>query len=76
MKTHCERCGSLLKPDQEARICGHECTFCSPVRDRNGERLPQLWRRISATKAPTLTLPRTRGREDLLTNEFYATCAG
>jgi len=36
-----------------------------PVLDRNGERLPQLWRRISATKAATLTLPCTRGKEYL-----------
>ncbi|TMC29457.1 MAG: DUF1272 domain-containing protein [Chloroflexi bacterium] len=29
MKTHCEKCGSLLTPDREARVCSYDCTFCS-----------------------------------------------
>lgn len=29
MKGSCERCGTRLKPDDEAYICSYECTFCS-----------------------------------------------
>ena len=32
------------------------------MRHRDEERVPELWRRISATAAPSLTLPRKRGR--------------
>ena len=28
MRTACERCGAVLAPDSEARICSFECTFC------------------------------------------------
>ena len=28
MRTSCERCGTELQPDGEARICSYECTFC------------------------------------------------
>jgi hypothetical protein len=28
MRTVCERCGSALTADGEARICSFECTFC------------------------------------------------
>jgi hypothetical protein len=29
MRTLCERCGTALAPDGEARICSFECTFCA-----------------------------------------------
>jgi hypothetical protein len=28
MRTECERCGTGLAADGEARICSYECTFC------------------------------------------------
>jgi hypothetical protein len=28
MRTTCERCGSALAADGEARICSYECSFC------------------------------------------------
>ena len=28
MKTQCEKCGTPLGPDQDARVCCYECTFC------------------------------------------------
>jgi uncharacterized protein len=28
MRTQCERCGTALAADGDARICSHECTFC------------------------------------------------
>jgi hypothetical protein len=28
MRDRCERCGTGLAVDGEARICSHECTFC------------------------------------------------
>ena len=36
MKTACERCGGSLAPDDEARICSYECTFCSGCADAMG----------------------------------------
>jgi hypothetical protein len=29
----CERCGTALAPDGEARICSFECTFCAECSD-------------------------------------------
>jgi uncharacterized protein len=29
MRAVCERCGTALTPDGEARICSFECTFCA-----------------------------------------------
>jgi uncharacterized protein len=29
MRAVCERCGTALAPDGEARICSFECTFCA-----------------------------------------------
>ncbi len=28
MKKECEKCGTTLASDGEARICSYECTFC------------------------------------------------
>ena len=28
MKKECEKCGTALAADSEARICSYECTFC------------------------------------------------
>jgi hypothetical protein len=28
MRAECERCGTGLAPDGDARICSYECTFC------------------------------------------------
>jgi uncharacterized protein len=28
MKSQCEKCGAPLRPDDVARICSYECTFC------------------------------------------------
>jgi uncharacterized protein len=28
MRTACERCGTALSPEGDARICTFECTFC------------------------------------------------
>jgi len=28
MRTWCERCGTALAADGDARICSYECTFC------------------------------------------------
>jgi uncharacterized protein len=33
MRTVCERCGAALAPDDEARICSFECTFCVACSD-------------------------------------------
>jgi len=33
MRTLCERCGTALAPDGEARICSFECTFCAECSD-------------------------------------------
>ena len=30
MKSACERCHAVLRPDAEAFICSNECTFCGP----------------------------------------------
>jgi hypothetical protein len=29
MRSECERCGTALAVDGEARICSFECTFCA-----------------------------------------------
>jgi hypothetical protein len=29
MRTGCERCGTALSPEGDARICTFECTFCA-----------------------------------------------
>ena len=29
MRTVCERCGTALAPEGDARICSFECTFCA-----------------------------------------------
>jgi hypothetical protein len=28
MRPQCERCSAVVRPDGEAFICSHECTFC------------------------------------------------
>jgi uncharacterized protein len=33
MRTVCERCGTALQPDGEARICSFACTFCFACAD-------------------------------------------
>jgi uncharacterized protein len=33
MRTECERCGTALAPDGEARICSYECTYCPACSD-------------------------------------------
>jgi hypothetical protein len=33
MRGRCERCGSSLAPNGEARICSFECTFCVACTD-------------------------------------------
>jgi hypothetical protein len=33
MRTQCERCGTALVADGEARICTFECTFCPSCAD-------------------------------------------
>jgi hypothetical protein len=33
LRTACERCGTTLVPDGEARICSYECTFCVSCTD-------------------------------------------
>jgi uncharacterized protein len=33
MRDHCERCDVALRPDGEAYICSHECTFCRSCAD-------------------------------------------
>jgi hypothetical protein len=33
LRPACERCGTALAPDGEARICSFECTFCGPCSD-------------------------------------------
>ena len=36
LRTECERCGTALTPDGDARICSFECTFCPPCADDMG----------------------------------------
>jgi hypothetical protein len=33
LRTECERCGTALAPDSDARICTFECTFCRACAD-------------------------------------------
>ena len=33
MRSECERCGTGLSPDGDARICSYECTFCVDCAD-------------------------------------------
>jgi uncharacterized protein len=33
MRAECERCGAVLTPDGDARICSFECTFCGSCAD-------------------------------------------
>jgi uncharacterized protein len=33
MRTACERCGTALAADGDARICSFECTFCAACAD-------------------------------------------
>jgi uncharacterized protein len=33
MRTECERCGTALSPEGDARICTFECTFCVSCAD-------------------------------------------
>jgi len=33
MRTECERCGTALFPEGDARICTFECTFCVSCTD-------------------------------------------
>jgi hypothetical protein len=36
LRTECERCGTALTPDGDARICSFECTFCPTCADDMG----------------------------------------
>jgi hypothetical protein len=36
LRTECERCGTALTPDGDARICSFECTFCPTCGDDMG----------------------------------------
>ncbi|HZP72067.1 MAG TPA: DUF1272 domain-containing protein [Gaiellaceae bacterium] len=40
MRTHCERCGTPLAHDADARICSHECTFCPDCTEALEARCP------------------------------------
>jgi uncharacterized protein len=33
LRDSCERCGTALAPDADARICSFECTFCPACAD-------------------------------------------
>jgi hypothetical protein len=37
MRPECETCSTPLPPDRlDARICSHECTFCTPCAEQHG----------------------------------------
>jgi hypothetical protein len=40
MRTSCERCGAELDPGGAARICSHECTFCTRCSEAMGHVCP------------------------------------
>ena len=40
MRPACERCGTALPPDGEARICSYECTFCPACSEQMGGSCP------------------------------------
>jgi catechol 1,2-dioxygenase len=40
LRAECERCGTLVLPDGEARICSYECTFCPACADAMESRCP------------------------------------
>ena len=40
MRTQCERCGTALAADGDARICSYECTFCSDCTEQLEARCP------------------------------------
>jgi hypothetical protein len=40
MRTECEKCGTGLTPDGEARICSFECTFCPSCATAMDEKCP------------------------------------
>jgi hypothetical protein len=54
MRTACERCGTALSPEGDARICTFECTFCVSCADEmdggcpncGGELVPRPRRRV------------------------------
>jgi len=40
MRPACERCGTALPPDGDARICSYECTFCPACTGQMSGRCP------------------------------------
>jgi hypothetical protein len=40
MRTECEKCGTGLAADGEARICSFECTFCRSCAEAMNEKCP------------------------------------
>jgi uncharacterized protein len=40
MRPACERCGMVLRPDGDARICSYECTFCRACTEEMSSRCP------------------------------------
>ncbi|MCI4336990.1 MAG: DUF1272 domain-containing protein [Thermoplasmata archaeon] len=40
MRSECERCHTTLRPDGDARICSHECTYCPACGDAMHGRCP------------------------------------
>jgi uncharacterized protein len=40
MRPACERCGSALPQDGDARICSYECTFCPACSEEMSSRCP------------------------------------
>ncbi|TMG30858.1 MAG: DUF1272 domain-containing protein [Chloroflexi bacterium] len=52
MKTRCEKCGSPLGPNQDARICSHECTFCAACATEMGNVCPNCGGELVARRPP------------------------
>jgi hypothetical protein len=56
MRSECERCGTALAVDGDARICSFECTFCTACADVmkavcpncGGELVPRPRRRVAS----------------------------
>jgi hypothetical protein len=56
MRSECERCGTALAADGDARICSFECTFCTACADAmkavcpncGGELVPRPRRRVAS----------------------------
>lgn len=60
MRHRCERCGTTLPPDGDARICSYECTFCPACADQRAGACPNCGgellrrpRRIATTPEST-----------------------